>query len=165
MSTPGRAIVVGIDGSEPARAALRWAVRQSALTGAPVHAVAVWRQPSVLAAPDGTGMSPVIPDADLEAQAGRWLEEALATLSEARDDGPGDGIVTPSVRDGDPREVLLELGRDAELLVLGNKARGAIAGAIAGSVAQHCLHHARCPVLLVPADDPPSADPTNTEAG
>jgi nucleotide-binding universal stress UspA family protein len=46
---PGRMrrIVVGIDGSEPSKAALRWAVDQAVLTGATVHAVAAWEYPSL----------------------------------------------------------------------------------------------------------------------
>jgi nucleotide-binding universal stress UspA family protein len=146
----GTNLVVGIDGSEPSRAALRWAVHHAELTGGRVHAVAVWRQPSVVAAPDApAALLPVTSDADLEAQARTWVDEALAEVPASAD------LVVSRVEEGDPDSVLLELASDAELLILGNKARGAIAGAIAGSVALHCLHHARRPVVLVPADDLP----------
>lgn len=151
MSKPGEAqLVVGIDGSESSRAALRWAVRHAELVGGRVGAVAVWRQPSVVAAPDGIAAPPVISDADLEAQATHWVEEARAELPASAED-----LVVPRVEEGDPASVLLELGSEADLLILGNKARGAIAGAIAGSVALHCVHHARRPIVLVPEDDLP----------
>ncbi|WP_037062848.1 universal stress protein [Pseudonocardia acaciae] len=162
MSTPDHAtIVVGIDGTEASRAALRWATRYAQHTPAParVNAVAVWRLPSTMAAPDGSGMVPLTSDADLEAQAWHWLDEALEDLPPGSD---GDAV-TPTVEGGNPRDVLLERASDAELLVLGNKSRGAIAGAIAGSVVQHCVHHARCPVLLVPVDDVPTPEPTESE--
>jgi nucleotide-binding universal stress UspA family protein len=50
-ATNGQAprIVVGVDGSAPSLAALRWAVRQAALTGATVDAVAAWQYPAVVA--------------------------------------------------------------------------------------------------------------------
>ncbi len=43
MAEQEHRIVVGVDGSEPSLAALRWAIRQAKLTGACVDAVAVWR--------------------------------------------------------------------------------------------------------------------------
>ncbi|MQA15745.1 MAG: hypothetical protein GEV09_16780 [Pseudonocardiaceae bacterium] len=52
--------------------------------------------------------------------------------------------------EGDAATVLLEAAHDPELLVVGNGGRGALAGAVAGSVALRCVHHARCPVVLVP---------------
>lgn len=143
-------LVVGIDGSEPSKAALRWAVRQAELVRGRVRAVAAWRQPTVAAAPDGTAAMPVVSDDDLEAQARHWIDDALAEL-------PGNtaDLVASSVEEGDPGSVLLDHGSNAELLILGNKSRGAIAGAIAGSVALHCVHRARRPIVLVPADDLP----------
>ena len=151
MSEPQKTdLVVGIDGSEPSRAALRWAVRHAQLVQGRVRAVAAWRQPSLTAAPDGTAAIPVTSNEDLEAQAKHWIDDALAELPEDAVDH-----VVASVEEGDAGSVLLDLGSDAELLVLGNKARGAIVGAIAGSVALHCVHHARRPVVLVPADDLP----------
>lgn len=151
MSEPKEVdMVVGIDGSEPSKAALRWAVRHAELVRGRVHAVAAWQQPSSVAAPDGTAGMAVIPDDDLEAQAKHWIDEALAELP-----GNAADLVLASVQEGDAGSVLLDQASKAELLILGNKARGAIAGAIAGSVALHCVHHARRPIVLVPADDLP----------
>jgi nucleotide-binding universal stress UspA family protein len=59
---------------------------------------------------------------------------------------------------GDPAEVLVEHARHAEMLVLGNHGRGALAGALVGSVAQRCAQRAPCPLVLVPL--PPTPDPT-----
>jgi nucleotide-binding universal stress UspA family protein len=54
---------------------------------------------------------------------------------------------------GDVETVLLDAAHNAELLVVGNTRRGALASAITGSLAQQCVHHARCPVVLVPDPD------------
>jgi nucleotide-binding universal stress UspA family protein len=145
---PDRAtVVVGIDGTAPSRAALRWALRHAERIRAQVCAVAVWQQPVSVTPPDASGMTPVIPDAELEAQARSRLDAAIAEL-------PDDAkkIVTPRVEVGDPRSVLLERARDAEMLVLGNDRHGAVAGAVVGSVALSCVHHADGPVVLVPEE-------------
>ncbi|HEY3649052.1 MAG TPA: universal stress protein [Streptosporangiaceae bacterium] len=145
MSSP--TIVVGIDGSAPARAALRWATEYAELSRAHVRAVAVWQQPAPVS--DGFGgMVPVAPDDDLSAQAQSWVDEAMAAL-------PRDGakLAARTVLEGAAKELLLDLAEDAQLLVLGNKRRGAVAAAVIGSVALSCVHHASCPVILVPEDD------------
>ena len=55
------------------------------------------------------------------------------------------------VREGQPAEILLELARDARLLVVGSRGRGGFAGLLLGSVSQQCAQHARCPVTIVRA--------------
>jgi nucleotide-binding universal stress UspA family protein len=146
MSAPDRAsVIVGIDGSAPARAALHWALHHAELVRSRVCAVAVWHPPiSVVSIPGAAGMASLT-DAELGSQARRWLGEAMGELPSG-----ADAIVTTHAEMGDPPTVLLELAQDAELLVLGNKARGALASAIVGSVVQSCLRRASCPVVLVP---------------
>lgn len=147
MSKPDQpTVVVGIDDTDAAKAALRWAVHQAESTRGTVAAVAVWHQPVTMTAGTADMIAPIVDDADLEAQARRWLGDALGSL-------PGDTerLVRGEVLSGEPTEVLLERARGAELLVLGNKRRGSVAGAVVGSVALSCTHHAECPVVLVPA--------------
>jgi len=55
-------------------------------------------------------------------------------------------VTTP----GDPCEVLCEHARSARLVVLGNPQQSALAAALTGSTALRCLHHAECPIVLVP---------------
>ncbi|OZM77214.1 universal stress protein [Pseudonocardia sp. MH-G8] len=145
--TPGReehnrrpTVVVGIDGSDEAEAAVHWAVRHAQVTGAAVRAVAVWDQPVQF----GDGVP--LPAEEFEAEARAWLTAALPELRAAE---PGAEVDTRLER-GDPATVLLGLARDADLLVLGNHGRGAVAGVLLGSVAQRCAQRARCPVVLVP---------------
>jgi nucleotide-binding universal stress UspA family protein len=145
-------LVVGVDGTAAGVAALRWAVDQARETGAQVLAIAVC-EPSqpVVVGPEISGAyvaQPALDDEQLTAAAEAWLTEAINAL-------PGDGAqaVERRTRRGDPATVLLEAARDADLLVVGNHGRGAIAGALAGSVAQRCAHHATCPLVLVPAPE------------
>ena len=137
-----RTVVVGIDGSDECRAALRWAVDYAQRTDATVRAIAVWHQPIEF----GATAVPPPPRQAYEAEAEQWLTDALPSA------GPtGDAArIRTHTEEGDASSVLVDLALGADLLVLGNPGRGALSGALAGSVAQRCAHHAPCPLVLVP---------------
>jgi nucleotide-binding universal stress UspA family protein len=140
MAEQERRIVVGVDGSGPSMAALRWAIRQARLTGATVDAVTAWRYPS------GHGWGPVIDvPADFEGDAKRTLTQALAEVSGLDPEVP----VRPLVLEGHAAEVLLRTAEGAQLLVVGSRGHGGFASALLGSASMHCVLHARCPVLVL----------------
>jgi nucleotide-binding universal stress UspA family protein len=136
-------IVVGVDGSACARAALRFAVHEARIRGARIRAVSVWHVP--LGA-YGAGWVPT-PESlveDCEQAARDVLEQALA------DAGNVEGIeIDPVVREGNPARVLVEEARAAALLVVGSRGLGGFRELLLGSVSQQCAHHARCPVVIV----------------
>ncbi len=132
-------IVVGVDGSQASRDALRWAAHQARLTGAELHAVSAWHVPG------GYGWAPDYSDADFAAQARKGLEE---TVAEVIGGDPGIHVVT-AVRQGHPAGVLIDASVGAALLVVGSHGHGAFAGTLLGSVSQHCAQHALCPVLIM----------------
>ncbi|MEV6940785.1 universal stress protein [Streptomyces sp. NPDC051172] len=134
-------IVVGVDGSEASRAALRWAARQAGLTGAELRPVQAWRLPPTY------GMPTDYSDVDFEKQA---RENLRRTLDETLGEHPG-VPVAPQVVEGHPAAVLTEAARNADLLVVGSHGHGAFAGMLLGSVSHHCVHHATCPVTVVRA--------------
>jgi nucleotide-binding universal stress UspA family protein len=133
-------IVVGVDGSPSSQAALRWAVSQARRTGGRVQAVAAWETPA------GFGWAPVVPYEDHALTAGKILNEAV---HEAFDGAELDVTVVERVVPGHPAQVLIDLSAHAELLVVGCRGHGAFAGTLLGSVSHHCVHHARCPVVVV----------------
>ena len=146
MSTGGAAIgriVVGVDGSQPSRAALRWAVRQAHFTCSEVDAVMAWDGP---AQQDGR---PGAPAADLAAIAVRALAETVhATVLEE-----GDAVdIRQRTRQGDAVRILLDASREAELLVVGCRGRSGIAATVLGSVSTQCAQQAGCPVVVVHGD-------------
>ena len=54
------------------------------------------------------------------------------------------------VVDGSPAEELVRAGADVGLLLAGSRAYGPVRRALLGSVTAHLLHHAPCPVLILP---------------
>jgi nucleotide-binding universal stress UspA family protein len=70
---------------------------------------------------------------------------------------PSAPIVTRVVQ-GHPAQVLLDAARGADLLVVGSRGHGTLAGMLLGSVSQHCVQHSPCPVVVVPADHPVEDD-------
>jgi nucleotide-binding universal stress UspA family protein len=141
----GRPIVVGVDGSPSSKAALTWAVRQAELTGSTVEAVIAWHYPLAFA---GMPYAPVsMPDADFVGIAAKALENAIRETV----DPEGPVKVSATVREGDAALVLLEIAKDADLLVVGSRGHGGFMEALLGSVSQHCVHHALCPVVIIRA--------------
>lgn len=134
-------IVVGVDGSDGSKAALRWAVGQAELTGAKVEAVAAWEYPATY------GWAPMYSDDETlpeltKKQVSETVRDTLG--AEAAD------LIGVTVTEGQSAHVLLTSSAGADLLVVGRRGRGGFAGLLLGSVSQHCVHHASCPVVVVP---------------
>ena|SRR5437763_12904096 len=134
-------IVVGVDGSDPSTAALRWALGQAELTGASVHAVTAWEFPAFYSWEGGT-----MPPQEFEDAAHKTLHDTVdSVLAET-----GSGVaVHREVVHGHSAHVLLEAAKDASLLVVGSRGHGKFVGVLLGSVSQKCAHHSRCPVVIV----------------
>jgi len=139
-------IVVGIDGSEESRGALRWALAEAKLRGAALRVVHTWLYPHIAAGP---GMDPVLDTEVIEnarAVATELVQAELATAGAAF----GEVDVEQAVVEGAAAPTLIEAAKGADLLVVGSRGRGGFAGLLLGSVSQQCAHHAPCPVVIVP---------------
>ncbi len=131
-------VVVGVDGSRASAAALEWAGRYAERIGARVLGVTAWHSPaSAMWSIDAT---------ELQSAAEEVLEGALKEARSAHPDVEYSGIVD----EGLAAPVLLTAAGTADLLVVGSRGHGAFAGMLIGSVSMHCVHHARCPVVVVP---------------
>jgi nucleotide-binding universal stress UspA family protein len=139
-----RSVVVGVDGSDGSVAALRWAARYSADTGAPVRAVLVWHYPTTASAPP-PGRLPEQVETGVENEERDNLRKAVA---KAGPDAPG-AHIDPETHYGHPAEVLIELSGEASLLVVGRHGHGGFFGRHLGSVSLHCVNAAQCPVVVV----------------
>ena len=140
-------VVVGVDGSEESRLALRWAFEYARMTGAPVDAVTAWE------IPPSYGWAASYDDVDLEKSARESAEEAIRSV--LGEHAP----VTVRVERGHPAPILIAASAHAQLLVVGSRGHGAFADMLLGSVSQHCVHQAHCPVVVIrrPKGEPQAA--------
>jgi nucleotide-binding universal stress UspA family protein len=141
VTNSGPVIVVGVDGSDASKDALRWAARQAELTGATLRAIMTWNVPMINY---GAAMPGSI-EADVNRDSKEALDQAIQEVL-----GPAPSArVAPEVVEGHPAEVLVGAAGDAELLVVGSRGHGAFKGMFLGSVSTHCVSHATCPVVVV----------------
>jgi len=149
-------IVVGYDGSEPARRALEFAAREAGLRGARLRIV---HASQLAAAAYGSGVAPPLDREALEAlreQSQRLVRDAIEAVNRIAPDLPVDAT-TP---EGQPAACLLEEAREAALVVVGNRGRGGFSSLLLGSVSQQVVHHSPCPVVVVPHEPAqPSSNP------
>jgi nucleotide-binding universal stress UspA family protein len=148
-----RPIVVGVDGSEPARRAVRWAAQEAARRDLPLRVVTAFEWPHDHALGQvalGAGYREIM----LET-ARRELDDAVQT---ARTTEP-DVEVERQLVVGYPIPVLVAEARLAQLVVIGNRGLGGVTGLLVGSVAIALASHADCPVVLVRGGDE-SPDPS-----
>ncbi len=133
-------LVVGMDGSPHALAALEWVAGLAESTGAPVEVIATWDWPT------GFGANLVVPsEYDPHADAEGLVSAAVRT---ARTNHPA-VVFVPRVVRGRASSVLVDASAGADLLALGSRGHGELSGVLIGSVTEHCVAHAHCPVLVV----------------
>ncbi len=140
-------IFVGVDGSEGAQRALQWAVGEAALRGCPVRAVYVIDR-RYLDSDLGVLVAP--PASELEAEASDVLEQAVEALGEMPASVEVHKEVVHAERHGVVGTLLVQIQKDAELLVVGSRGHGGFAGLLLGSVSHQLLQHAPCPVVVIP---------------
>jgi len=147
-------VVVGVDGSAGAKAALRWALAEARLRNSPVRAVHAlpfgYIGDSVEAYPywggwissyTSLGVDPNV----LHRAAEDLLEGAIADVGTETE-----GIeIERQVVEGPAAEVLVEAASPGDLLVVGSRGHGGFTGLLLGSVSQQCVHRAQCPVVVV----------------
>jgi nucleotide-binding universal stress UspA family protein len=148
-TVPGR-IVVGVDGSEPSKLALRWAEFLAEVTGSDVQAVNAW-QPVGTYGLAGAGWAVLPNDWNPAADSEKVLTQTVDDVFGA--DRPTN--LTLSVVEGNPAQVLLAAGAEAAMIVVGSRGHGGFVGLLLGSVSAACSEHATCPVLVVHGNTPP----------
>jgi nucleotide-binding universal stress UspA family protein len=131
-------IVVGVDGSEASVIALRRGIRMANALSASVEAITTWRLISAYATVSEFGYTPE--------------EDALAILAGAAKSVFGSEVpqwFTARAVEGNADQVLIERSRGAEMLVIGSRGHGGLAGVLLGSVSAECAERAHCPVLII----------------
>lgn len=140
LARPGP-VVVGVDGSAASGAAVEAAFAEAARRATTLVAVHCWTDVESGAA---SGMPEHVHKPELLAEAQSTLSVALAGLSARHPDVE----VWPVTYLSAPRRHLLDWSRTAQLLVVGSRGRGAVAGLLLGSTSRTLVRRARCPVLV-----------------
>lgn len=136
-------IVVGVDGSDQGLCALKWGAREAKRRGSVLNIVTAYTIPVFAASSMDAGY------ATLDDQLIR--DGAEAVVREARESITDDSLtVRTYIESGDPTGVLLDLSREAELIVVGTRGRGGFVGRLLGSVSSALPAHAKCPTVVVP---------------
>ena len=143
-------VIVGVDGSPYADAAVGFAIEEAALRDSDL--VVLHARPQAeqdLSTMDEPGGSDAL---------------ALATaLAQWRDRYPNVRIVY-RIAHGRPSRVFVDESADARLLVVGARGRGGFPGLRLGSVSQAALHHGSCPLMIIHNGHPPDGGATAERA-
>lgn len=137
---PDGPVVVGVDDSQEALAAIAWAADEAGRRGVPLVAMHAWRAwPWLTESLVGWSVS----DADL----GSGLEQMVKDLVEPYL-AEGQQVET-RVAVGHPAVQLVEASDTASVVVVGSRGRGGFAGLLLGSTSREVMRQARCPVVVV----------------
>ncbi|MGW1145350.1 universal stress protein [Streptomyces sp. NPDC002454] len=144
-AAPGGEVVVGQQGgAEDSDPALGFAFEAAAARGATLRVVRAWSLPPFYAYPEFLRRTDEA--GGLEPMERTALAEVLAPWRKRFPEVP----VVEHVEIGSAGQVLLATAGGAALLVVGRRARYTPTGGLIGSVAHAALHHAHCPVAVVP---------------
>jgi len=143
-------IVVGVDGSAHAAAALEWAAEEAALRSAQLEVIHAWTFVPV-ATPADSGLVPMAWTDNVELLDVTRQPAQDAAAAQVADVLGLDHEATITVVENGPAEALLAAAATADLLVVGNRGRGNIAAALLGSTSAKVADEAPCPVVVVRA--------------
>ena len=138
-------IVVGVDGSDGAASALRWAAAEGRIRRWPVKAVLAWGfldQHHTIA---GERFDPGYSPDDAKEALDAYVDAAVGATEAAS--------MERHIISDLPARGLIEAASGAELLLVGARGLGGFRGLLLGSVSQRCLHEARCPVAVIRSDE------------
>jgi nucleotide-binding universal stress UspA family protein len=147
-------IVVGVDGSESALHATRWAAREAESRNLPLRLVHVCEPPVISHPTTMAGQGTYL--GALRDQGRHWVREAVAAAGSVAPTVP----VAEVVRVGGAAAVMVEESLGARLTVLGSRGLGGLPDMTAGSVAVAVAEHGHTPVVVVRGrtlEDPPPA--------
>lgn len=141
-------VVVAVDGSPASDNAVRWAANTAAKRGVPLRLASSYTLPQFLYS------EAMVPPQELYDDLQR---ETLSTIDDAREMALSvnpDLLIGHAVAEGSPIDMLLEMSRDAAMIVMGSRGLGGLSGMVLGSVSGAVVSHASCPVVVVREDNP-----------
>ena len=144
-------IIVGVDGSPASDVATEWAARDAALRNVPLTIVHILPATSVGPWVD----MPISADywSQCDRRADQIIDDAMLVVAEATS-GAADLVTARRVVSGSAVPTLVDMSKDAEMVVVGCRGLGGVARLLLGSVSSGLLHHAHCPVAVIHDEEP-----------
>ncbi len=141
-------ITVGVDGSDDSHRALEWAMKEASIRQVPLTVLAVHE----VAANQWTANPIIYPeDEAIRQQARQATEEAVGKVSGQLSDAKPPSVTVEAVS-GISAQELIKASQDSDLIVVGSRGGGGFARLALGSVTHKVVHHALCPVVVVPTE-------------
>ena len=134
-------IVVGVDGTPAAQAALTFAMREARLRGSALDVVTTWMWDV------DSGIPSLGIPRDIANRVRIAQDSAISTALAATAAPP---VITRHVIEGTAGGELVRVARKADYLVVGSSHKNLLKRALLGSVSHYCVRHATCPVVVVP---------------
>jgi nucleotide-binding universal stress UspA family protein len=145
-------IVVGIDGSHNSDHALHWAMAEAAVRKSPLTVLTI--NPAL--ASYWNGQPVAYPGDDQKiAEIRKAAEAAVAAAAEQLGADQPESVTVTAIN-GFPVRALMDASKECDLLVVGTRGGGGFAPLNLGSVSSQIVHHAHCPVVVVPAGRQPA---------
>lgn len=138
-------IVVGVDGSDHSRRALKYAFEEARRRGASVDVVHAYQMPIYWGPPEFGGAIPGPTGEEMERHAQDVIDQTIGVA-------PSDLQIERIAAHGPAADTLLRVAEGADLLVVGSRGRGGFRGLLLGSTSHQVITHAPCPVVVIRED-------------
>lgn len=151
---PSDRIVVGADGSAASDAAVRWAAREAALRNVELTLLHVVQPPAAVTGV-GYAIAPLPPEFfEMQRDEGQRVLEAAHRVVDASFSPSEHVHLRDELVSANPIPTLIDATKDAQLIVVGSRGRGAWRSGLFGSASTALIHHSHCPVAVIrdPAD-------------
>ena len=144
---PEKAVLVGVDGSHASYKAVWWAANYAKHAGLQLQIVCAYSLPSYAAVSFDATYTAIGDDNAAHHDAQEILSKAKAVALEQGVDA------TTLIVTGDPSSVFVELSRNYQLIVIGNRGKGGLAERLLGTTSSSLPAYAYCPIVVVPYTD------------
>lgn len=148
-------IVAAVDGSPASRVAVDWAARDAALRHVPLTIVHVQQADEISVWLDIVESQDYL--AERDRNAGQIVDDAAAVAAVAQAGGRGTPVETLVLK-GPKMTDLIDMSKDADMMVVGRRGVSNWLGALLGSTSSELAHHAHCPVAIIHDEDPLMGD-------
>jgi nucleotide-binding universal stress UspA family protein len=152
-------IIVGVDGSAGSQSAVVWAAREAEMRNTPLHIVHVAYPPAGGWYGSGASRATLPPRlAELQEQQARKAIDDAVEIIEATVEHARHLRISTEIMWSPLVPTLVDLTKEAHMVVVGCRGRGALERALLGSVSTGLVHHAHCPVAVIHGDARRPAD-------